>query len=70
MTQLSPLLVTDTLTCVIRFVLSVENDLAFRARIPEIAVKDFSYGSYATIFNAEVNSFVVLGFLIPWSRLL
>ncbi|XP_051144323.1 protein NUCLEOLAR COMPLEX ASSOCIATED 4 isoform X2 [Andrographis paniculata] len=36
-----------------RFVLSMENDLAFRTRTPEIAIKDFCHGSYATIFNAE-----------------
>ncbi|XP_073034408.1 protein NUCLEOLAR COMPLEX ASSOCIATED 4 [Primulina eburnea] len=38
-----------------RFVLSLENDLAVRARAPEIAVKDFSSGSYATIFNNEIR---------------
>ncbi|KZV37889.1 nucleolar complex protein 4B-like [Dorcoceras hygrometricum] len=38
-----------------RFVLSLENDLAVRSRAPEIAVKDFSSGSYATIFNNEIR---------------
>ncbi|XP_073277558.1 protein NUCLEOLAR COMPLEX ASSOCIATED 4 [Primulina huaijiensis] len=38
-----------------RFVLSLENDLAVRARAPEIAIKDFSSGSYATIFNNEMR---------------
>ncbi|KAL3637345.1 hypothetical protein CASFOL_019644 [Castilleja foliolosa] len=38
-----------------RFVLSLENDLAVRARTAEIAVKDFSSGSYATIFNDEIR---------------
>ncbi|PIN15707.1 putative nucleolar protein involved in ribosome biogenesis [Handroanthus impetiginosus] len=38
-----------------RFILSLENDLAVRARIPEIAVKDFSSGSYATIFSDEIR---------------
>lgn len=39
---------------VTRFALSVLNDLAVRSRIPEIAVSDFSSGSYATIFGDEV----------------
>lgn len=50
----------DSLRChycppVSRFVLSLENDLAVRARALEIAVKDFSSGSYATIFNNEIR---------------
>lgn len=39
-----------------RFVMSLENDLAVRAKTAEVAVKDFSSGSYATIFNDEVNT--------------
>ncbi|XP_042017341.1 protein NUCLEOLAR COMPLEX ASSOCIATED 4-like [Salvia splendens] len=38
-----------------RFALSVLNDLAVRSRIPEIAVSDFSSGSYATIFGDEIR---------------
>ncbi|KAL2512577.1 CCAAT-binding factor [Abeliophyllum distichum] len=38
-----------------RFFLSFENDLAVRAKTAEIAVKDFSSGSYATIFNNEMR---------------
>ncbi|KAL3850885.1 hypothetical protein ACJIZ3_012767 [Penstemon smallii] len=38
-----------------RFVLSLENDLSVRARTAEIAVKDFSSGSYATVFNNEIR---------------
>lgn len=38
----------------IRFVLSLENDLTVRAKTTEVAVKDFSSGSYATIFGEEV----------------
>lgn len=34
--------------------LSLENDLTVRAKTTEVAVKDFSSGSYATIFNDEV----------------
>lgn len=41
------------LSCV-RFVLSLENDLTIRAKTTEVAVKDFSSGSYATIFGDEV----------------
>ncbi|XP_028102400.1 nucleolar complex protein 4 homolog isoform X3 [Camellia sinensis] len=37
-----------------RFVLSLENDLTVRSKTTEVAVKDFSSGSYATIFRAEV----------------
>lgn len=37
-----------------RFVLSLENDLTVRAKTTEVAVKDFSSGSYATIFKEEV----------------
>lgn len=42
-----------------RFVLSLENDLTVRAKTTEVAVKDFSSGSYATIFGEEVIYFVV-----------
>lgn len=38
-----------------RFVLSLENDLAVKKRSSEISVKDFSSGSYATIFNDEIR---------------
>ncbi|CAA2968582.1 nucleolar complex 4 homolog [Olea europaea subsp. europaea] len=38
-----------------RFFLSFENDLAVRGKTAEIAVKDFSSGSYATIFNNEMR---------------
>ncbi|KAK4398178.1 protein NUCLEOLAR COMPLEX ASSOCIATED 4 [Sesamum angolense] len=38
-----------------RFVLSLENDLAVKGRTAEIAVKDFSSGSYATVFNDEIR---------------
>ena len=38
----------------IRFVLSLETDLTVRAKTTEIAVNDFSSGSYATIFREEV----------------
>ncbi|KAJ8570966.1 hypothetical protein K7X08_037938 [Anisodus acutangulus] len=38
-----------------RFVLSLENDLTVRAKTAEVAVKDFSYGSYATIFGDEIR---------------
>ncbi|KAL1541204.1 protein NUCLEOLAR COMPLEX ASSOCIATED 4-like isoform X2 [Salvia divinorum] len=38
-----------------RFALSVANDLAVRSRTPEIAVSDFSSGSYATIFGDEIR---------------
>uniref|UniRef100_A0A7N0TH16 CCAAT-binding factor domain-containing protein n=1 Tax=Kalanchoe fedtschenkoi TaxID=63787 RepID=A0A7N0TH16_KALFE len=38
-----------------RFVLSLENDLTVRAKTTEIAVKDFSSGSYATIFGEEMR---------------
>ncbi|KAL1565888.1 protein NUCLEOLAR COMPLEX ASSOCIATED 4-like isoform X2 [Salvia divinorum] len=38
-----------------RFALSLANDLAVRSRIPEIAVSDFSSGSYATIFGDEIR---------------
>ena len=41
-------------SCDVRFVLSLENDLTVRAKTTEIAVKDFSSGSYATIFGDEV----------------
>ncbi|GMP93473.1 hypothetical protein CsSME_00043287 [Camellia sinensis var. sinensis] len=36
-----------------RFVLLLENDLTVRSKTTEVAVKDFSSGSYATIFRAE-----------------
>ncbi|KAJ8533728.1 hypothetical protein K7X08_007052 [Anisodus acutangulus] len=38
-----------------RFVLSLENDLTVRAKTAEVAVKDFSSGSYATIFGDEIR---------------
>ncbi|CAI9099967.1 OLC1v1036871C1 [Oldenlandia corymbosa var. corymbosa] len=38
-----------------RFVLSLENDLTVRAKTTEVAVKDFSSGSYATIFGEEMR---------------
>ncbi|CAI9786441.1 unnamed protein product [Fraxinus pennsylvanica] len=38
-----------------RFFLSFENDLAVRGKTAEIAVMDFSSGSYATIFNSEMR---------------
>lgn len=38
-----------------RFVLSLENDLTVRAKTTEINVKDFSSGSYGTIFGNEVQ---------------
>ncbi|XP_031474496.1 protein NUCLEOLAR COMPLEX ASSOCIATED 4 [Nymphaea colorata] len=38
-----------------RFVLSLENDLTVRAKTSEIEVKDFSSGSYGTIFKEEVG---------------
>ncbi|OIS98166.1 PREDICTED: nucleolar complex protein 4 homolog [Nicotiana attenuata] len=38
-----------------RFVLSLENDLTIRAKTTEVAVKDFSSGSYATIFGDEIR---------------
>ncbi|KAL5789034.1 hypothetical protein ACOSP7_005983 [Xanthoceras sorbifolium] len=38
-----------------RFVLSLENDLTVRAKTTEINVKDFSSGSYATIFGDEIR---------------
>lgn len=34
--------------------LSLENDLTVRAKTAEVAIKDFSSGSYATIFGDEV----------------
>ncbi|KAL9682235.1 hypothetical protein QQ045_014028 [Rhodiola kirilowii] len=36
-----------------RFILSLENDLTVRAKTTKIVVKDFSFGSYATIFGEE-----------------
>lgn len=38
-----------------RFVLSLETDLTVRAKTTEIAVDDFSSGSYATIFREEMG---------------
>lgn len=46
---------TCHLSFVARFVLSLENDLTVRAKTTEVAVKDFSSGSYATIFSDEVT---------------
>ncbi|KAF8020835.1 hypothetical protein BT93_G1304 [Corymbia citriodora subsp. variegata] len=37
-----------------RFVLSLESDLTVRAKTTEVAIKDFSSGSYGTIFGEEV----------------
>uniref|UniRef100_A0A2P2M9I3 Uncharacterized protein n=1 Tax=Rhizophora mucronata TaxID=61149 RepID=A0A2P2M9I3_RHIMU len=39
----------------IRFILSLENDLTVRAKTTEIAIEDFSSGSYATIFGEEIR---------------
>lgn len=38
-----------------RFVLSLENDLTVRPKTTEVAIKDFSSGSYATIFREEMR---------------
>ncbi|XP_027089337.1 protein NUCLEOLAR COMPLEX ASSOCIATED 4 isoform X1 [Coffea arabica] len=38
-----------------RFVLSLESDLTIRAKTSEVAVQDFSSGSYATIFGEEIR---------------
>lgn len=38
-----------------RFVASLENDLTVRAKTTEITVKDFSSGSYATVFRDEIR---------------
>ncbi|KAI3515194.1 hypothetical protein L1887_13964 [Cichorium endivia] len=38
-----------------RFVLSLENDLTVRSKTTEVAIKDFSSGSYATIFKEEIR---------------
>ncbi|KAD4982184.1 hypothetical protein E3N88_18855 [Mikania micrantha] len=38
-----------------RFVLSLENDLTVRSKTTEVVVKDFSSGSYATIFRDEMR---------------
>ncbi|XP_057500711.1 protein NUCLEOLAR COMPLEX ASSOCIATED 4-like isoform X1 [Actinidia eriantha] len=38
-----------------RFVLSLENDLTVRRKTTELAVDDFSSGSYATIFREEIR---------------
>lgn len=52
------------ISCAIRFVLSLENDLTVRAKTTEINVKDFSSGSYATIFGEEVNKYYHILMLI------
>nr|CAD1818869.1 unnamed protein product [Ananas comosus var. bracteatus] len=38
-----------------RFVASLENDLTIRAKTTEVAVADFSSGSYATVFRDEIR---------------
>lgn len=38
-----------------RFVLSLENDLTVRTKTTEMNIKDFSSGSYATIFGDEIR---------------
>ncbi|KAJ8769949.1 hypothetical protein K2173_009031 [Erythroxylum novogranatense] len=38
-----------------RFVLSLENDLTVRSKTTEVAITDFSGGSYATIFGEEIR---------------
>ncbi|XWS68352.1 hypothetical protein CRYUN_Cryun04dG0082700 [Craigia yunnanensis] len=38
-----------------RFVLSLENDLTVRSKTTEMDIKDFSSGSYATIFGDEIR---------------
>ena len=38
-----------------RFVSSLETDLTVRAKTEELAIKDFSSGSYSTIFAEEVR---------------
>ncbi|KAL9231791.1 hypothetical protein vseg_006965 [Gypsophila vaccaria] len=38
-----------------RFVLSLENDLTVRSKTTEVAIADFSSGSYATIFREEMR---------------
>jgi hypothetical protein len=38
-----------------RFVESLENDLTIRAKTTEVAIKDFTATSYATIFEEEVQ---------------
>ncbi|OAY65227.1 Nucleolar complex protein [Ananas comosus] len=38
-----------------RFVASLENDLTVRAKTTEVAVADFSSGSYATVFRDEIR---------------
>ncbi|KAI3442365.1 uncharacterized protein J3R85_001098 [Psidium guajava] len=38
-----------------RFVLSLENDLTVRAKTTEVGIKDFSSGSYGTIFGEEMR---------------
>ncbi|OMO99001.1 CCAAT-binding factor [Corchorus capsularis] len=38
-----------------RFVLSLENDLTVRSKTTEMNIKDFSSGSYATIFGDEIR---------------
>ncbi|KAI3503058.1 hypothetical protein L1887_31493 [Cichorium endivia] len=39
----------------VRFVLSLENDLTVRSKTTEVTIKDFSSGSYATIFKEEIR---------------
>jgi U3 small nucleolar RNA-associated protein 19 len=43
-----------------RFVVSLETDLTVRRKTTEVAVSDFSSGSYSTIFAEEVNSLFFL----------
>lgn len=43
-----------------RFMLSLETDLTIRAKTTEMSVKDFSSGSYGTIFKNEVSVFLFL----------
>ncbi|XP_052191932.1 protein NUCLEOLAR COMPLEX ASSOCIATED 4 isoform X3 [Diospyros lotus] len=38
-----------------RFVISLEDDLTVRSKTTEFAVKDFTSGSYATIFREEIS---------------
>ncbi|KAH1031055.1 hypothetical protein J1N35_043229 [Gossypium stocksii] len=38
-----------------RFILSLENDLTVRSKTTEMDIKDFSSGSYATIFGDEIR---------------
>ena len=54
---------------VIRFALSLVNDLAVRSRLPEVAVSDFSSGSYVTIFGDEVTNLNHMTLIIRLSLL-